>query len=300
MKKIKNIYTYGSSFTQGGGFEWEGYNKGNLFNFYSKFAPEEEQTQFNYSWPGQLKKLSGGVSVINQGKSGYGVERAVRLGMEDVMIERKRGRLDKTLFLFEFPSLGRKEYYFNPIDDYIISNYTWRIEGYEHQDHVVVWDKNLNYYCDTHGYAKTYHEDKSDLEVYQKILDNESLIYEFNKLTLNYDERTKELTRIVLGFLSFLEQHNVNYLIVNNPFIHEQYLEFYEESPSKQKTVHYEKDKGVGAEMYHYIDTNKLTITDETNGEINDGHGGLVANRNIAKKIDERLREEYQYNLPLF
>ena len=135
MKTIKKIYAYGSSFTQGGGFEWEGYNKINLNNFYSKFAPEEEQTQFNYSWPGQLKKLSGGVSVINQGKSGYGLERAIRLGMEDVMTERNMRKLDKTLFLFEFPSLGRKEYYFNPIDDYIISNYTWKIDNDKNQFH---------------------------------------------------------------------------------------------------------------------------------------------------------------------
>ena len=45
------------------------------------------------------------------------------------MTETKIKRLDKTLFLFEF-LLGRKEYYFNPIDDYIISNYTWKIEVY--------------------------------------------------------------------------------------------------------------------------------------------------------------------------
>ena len=60
------------------------------------------------------------------------------------------------------------------------------------------------------------------------------------------------------------------------------------------------KIKKLQTEMYYYIDTNKLTITDETNGKITDGHGGLVANRNIAKKIDERLREEYQYNPSLF
>ena len=69
---------------------------------------------------------------------------------------------------------------------------------------------------------------------------------------MNYDERTKELTRMVLGFLSFLEQHNVNYLIVNNPFIHEQYLEFYEESSSKQKTTIMKKIKHLNRNVLLY------------------------------------------------
>jgi hypothetical protein len=291
MKKISRIYTYGSSFTQGGGFEFDSYNGDILNKFYKKFAPSEERTQYNFSWPGQLRNLSK-LSVINQGKSGYGIERVIRLAHEDIISQRDKNRLDKTLFLFEFPSLGRKEYYCNTINDYVITNYTWRVKGHEDTDHIVLWDDSLEYYCDTHGIANTYFVDPKNPKLMDAINKNTELFENFNKLTMNYTERTKELSRMVVGFLSFLEQQKINYIIVNNSFMYETYMQYIEGTIHSKKQVDYE---GNGAELYSYIDKNNLTITDETNGQINDGHGGYIANKNLAEMIYNRIKEDYTF-----
>ena len=296
MKTISKIYTYGSSFTQGGGFEFDAYSGEMLNKFYKKFAPSEERTQFNFSWPGQLKKLTK-ISVINKGKSGYGVERVIRLAHEDILSQQHKNRLDKTLFLFEFPSLGRKEYYCNTIDDYVITNFTWRVKGHEDKDHIVLWDDSLEYYCDTHGVANTYHVDPKNEDVMSEINQNQELFERFNKLTMNYKERTKELSRMVVGFLSFLEQQKINYIIVNNPFMYETYIDYIEDTIHSKKQVDYE---GNGAELYSYIDKNKLTITDETDGKIQDGHGGYIANKNLAEMIYNRINEDYKFSSSLF
>lgn len=289
MKTISTIYAYGSSFTQGGGFEFNAWNGDALNKFYKKFAPLEERTQFNFSWPGQLKKLTN-TSVINQGKSGYGVERLVRLAHEDIIYHQARNTINKTLFLFEFPSLGRKEYYCNTLNDYVITNFTWRVKGHEDTDHIVLWDNDLEYFCDTHGIANTYFVDPKNPNVENEIKQNQELFERFNRLTMNYEERTKELSRMVIGFLSFLEQQKINYIIVNNPFIYETYMNYIEDTIHSKKQVDYE---GNGAELYSYIDKNKLTITDETEGKVTDGHGGYIANKNIAEMIYNRIKEDY-------
>lgn len=290
MKTISKIYAYGSSFTQGGGFEFDAYNGDSLNEFYKKFAPLEERTQFNFSWPGQLKKLAK-ISVINQGKNGYGVERLVRLAHEDIIYHKKRNNINKTLFLFEFPSLGRKEYYCNTLNDYVITNFTWRVKGHEDTDHIVLWDDDLEYFCDTHGIANTYHVDPKNPNVMNEINQNQDLFERFNKLTMNYKERTKELSRMVIGFLSFLEQQKINYIIVNNPFIYETYMDYIEDTVHSKKQVDYE---GNGAELYSYIDKNNLTITDETDGKVKDGHGGYIANKNLAEMIYNKIKEDYK------
>ena len=56
MSKIKNIYTFGTSFTKGGGFEfWSKYTKQKLNTAYSGLR--EDLNQHNFSWPGQLEKI---------------------------------------------------------------------------------------------------------------------------------------------------------------------------------------------------------------------------------------------------
>ena len=51
---IKKIYTFGTSFTEGGGFEFDILQPQNL-KCYQNLG--EELTRFNFSYPGQLQKL---------------------------------------------------------------------------------------------------------------------------------------------------------------------------------------------------------------------------------------------------
>ena len=60
MKQLKHVNCFGTSFTDGGGHEF-GKRDGDygkyLKEVYRNKYPNEEQTQFNFSWPGQLQKL---------------------------------------------------------------------------------------------------------------------------------------------------------------------------------------------------------------------------------------------------
>ena len=72
---IKKIYCFGTSFTEGGGFEFD--TRPSVKYIYSGIG--ETISQSNFCWPGQLKKLLPNIEVINLAKSGFGNERMYRL-----------------------------------------------------------------------------------------------------------------------------------------------------------------------------------------------------------------------------
>ena len=143
MSKIKYINCFGTSFTAGGGFEFEGHalqRKAILTKLYSNL--ENTETQFNFSYPGQLKKLlNNNIQVINHAKNGYGNERIFRQVYE--IVSNPNFNKDEHLFIIEYAGWGRKEFWFNPINDYIISNYWFDWDTTKLKDEV-----NLaNSYC---------------------------------------------------------------------------------------------------------------------------------------------------------
>ena len=77
---IKEIHCFGTSHTEGGGFEFMHREKSTELK---KFYTEEPFTKENYSYPGNLQKLVGkDIKVYNHAKSGYGNERMYRLVYE--------------------------------------------------------------------------------------------------------------------------------------------------------------------------------------------------------------------------
>ena len=123
MAKIKYIHCFGTSYTAGGGFEFESINchkNKNLLNYYGNL--NEEFSQFNFSYPGQLQKLIGNdIKVYNHGKNGYGNELLYRKVYE--IITEPNFNNEENIFLLEFSGLGRKEFWLNEINDFIIVNY---------------------------------------------------------------------------------------------------------------------------------------------------------------------------------
>ena len=121
--KIKYINFYGTSSTAGGGFEFDSLAEGPFIYIRYDKCDEEPKTQFNYSFPGQVKKFIGetNIEVFNFGKQGYGNDRMMRLAY--ARTKEEKFNKDEHLFLFEFAALGRDEFYFNEIKDYIICNY---------------------------------------------------------------------------------------------------------------------------------------------------------------------------------
>lgn len=267
MTKIKNIYCFGTSYTAGGGFEFHKDSK--LVGLYKHLGIPLKQN--NFSWPGLLQSIiKTDINVHNLAKSGYGNERIFRKTLD--VIQDKSGNVDDSLFIFEFSGLGRKEYYFNELNDYIICNYSFD-------------NDNDNDTALLHGIANGYFEDTDEIK---KLLNsNESLFKEFMQKTICFKNQHIVYERNLLMFISFLELNNINYLINGNIFL----------NPKMGKTIpdfsnkilEFPTDTNEMGDFVRYFNSYKLTLHDETRGVIKDGHCGYVGNKIISEMIYNKL-----------
>lgn len=247
---IREIHCFGTSFTAGGGFEFESqFKQKKLLENYS----EEPLTQFNYSYPGQLQKLVGDtIQVFNHGQSGFGNEMIYRKSFD--IIESSK-TMDDKLFILEFSSLGRKEIWSNTYNKHLIVNYNFK-------DDLSVW---------VTGISELYYF--TDIYVENSL---RGIIEPFLKETINLEVQEKLVNQNTEFFIDYLIHNKINFLVVQEPL--------YEKS--KIKTLPYTIDFGNGIRnMINYSMTHKLSITDETNGRIEDAHGGFKWAKIIASKI---------------
>lgn len=293
-EKIWEIHTFGTSFTKGGGFEfWKNPELRELYKDYPT-----PQFQFNYSWPGQLQEMiqndSYKTKVFNHAKSGYGHELAIREAhriLSNNFEEQSRYKLDHEykIFIFEFGALGRKEHHINNLG-YVISNYHFKTKDTEFTHVVRKNDEEVE--TITHGNAQTYFED--DVDTLNKIKEIEPVISNFNGETLNFEAEQRRMSIEILNFIGFLEKQNINYFIVSEPFLTYELSYLREIYRDKSVILKREGDAENHMDMYGFLAANKLRIRDETNGIINDGHGGHEGNMEIANIIYKRILKEYQ------
>jgi len=264
MTKIKYIHCFGTSYTAGGGFEFESTSEHRV-NMLKKLYENinEDKSQYNFSYPGQLQKLvNSNVTVKNHGKQGYGNERLYRKVYD--VINRDDFNPSENIFLFEFSDTGRKEMWSNDFDSYIIMNYGL---DFSKKPPTIT----------PHGLAKSYYYDtESDI---RKLKNLQPLIYEYFKKTFNL-KNTLELIDMNMSFLlSYLKQNNVTYYSVS-------YTSFLERFDINNKIVF--GDGNVlkqNNDFVKFASNNKLFIIDETNGRYDDLHCGFIANKLIAKQI---------------
>ena len=292
MSKIKKIYTFGTSFTEGGGFEFDKptpvYNNDDLYNFYSHL--DEELTRENFCWPGQMKKICNDVEIINKAKSGYGNERLYRTAYE--IIDSPDFKRDENLFLFEFSDVGRMEMYHNDIKDYIILNYyhPWPPK----ENDVLISGFANNYYYDSKEILDILERDKPLLTQYvQKSVDF------YNKIEL--------LNRNIKMFISFLEYNNIQYYIVSSDHINfndnQRVNQDLVNSRQIQLDCSYDGNVEIFNDCMKLFSKYKLSIKDETGGLIQDGaHMGyfgniLLANLMVRFLIKEGKISESEVNL---
>jgi hypothetical protein len=247
---IKEIHCFGTSYTAGGGFEFESkFKHTKLLENYS----EEPLTQFNYSYPGQLQKIIGDdIKVFNHGQSGFGNELMYRKSFD---IIESSNRMDDKLFILEFSSLGRKEIWSNTHNTHLIVNYNFN-------DDLSVW---------VTGISELYYF--TDIHVENSL---RGIVEPFIKETINFEVQEKLVNQNTEFFIDYLIHNKINFLVVQDPL--------YEKS--KTKILPYTIDFGNDIRnMINYSTIHKLTITDETNGRIIDGHGGFKWAKIIASKI---------------
>jgi hypothetical protein len=257
---IKEIHCFGTSHTEGGGFEFMYREKNTELK---KFYKEEPFTKENYSYPGNLQKLVGkDIKVYNHAKSGYGNERMYRLVYE-VLNDGKPN--DEKLLLLEFSYVGRKEYYSKSINDYFIANYSFDEKG------------NVDYL----DVAQTYFV--SSYKSAEKLL--KPLVLDFMTETIDFEIQEKTMKMNNDFFIDYLLYNNINFLLTSPPF----FLQIGRGPTDKIKSNLIEFGDDFEYDLYSFAVKNKLTITDETNREIIDGHSGLEGNKQIAKIIFDKI-----------
>lgn len=250
---IKEIHCFGTSYTEGGGFE---FNSNDRKHILSKIYNEEPKTKFNYSYPGQLQKLIGNdIKVFNHAKSGYGNERMYRLVHELI----SNNDCSDKLFLLEFSSIGRKEVWSNTKKEHLIINYIF----------------NPQFSLSVSGIASEYFVDEK--ECYTKF---NSIFEPYLKETIDFDIENKLINQHSDMFIDYLLYNNINFILTAPP-----------QKFDNMKLNSYIVNFGDGInDMVWFSLKNKLTIRDETNGLISDGHGGLKWSKIIANTIYNKIK----------
>lgn len=314
MKQLKKISCFGTSHTAGGGFEFESltgfpYDKSErlygevLKEVYKEFP--NPKTQFRYSWPGQLQELllknNLEVEVLNRAKQGYGNERVYRKVFET--IDDPSFDKDTHLLLIEFSFIGRKEYFWNEFNDYIICNYSPE-EAKDFKGNVFpitsdVKNKKKKYIDmvgpinDTIGYAHSwFYDDNSNI---CEILDERipKIINPFVSKSLDWIEQYKQLRKNITFFLSYLLFNKINFLISFAEFDNS-VLELDENifNEIKKRKIYYGDTESWPELMERY----KLTISNETNGVVDDRHFGFYGNKLVSEYVFNHLSKMFGWN----
>lgn len=269
MKNLKKIYAFGTSFTEGGGFEFESPSKTELKEIYNNL--NEELTIENFSYVGQLSKLLGNsIQIKNYSKSGFGNERMYRKAI-DLILSTGFDK-DESLLLIEFSWLGRKEFFSVAHNDYIIVNYD--IRGNDGKFPI-------------NGIARTYWQDVSKGKDDIRKLPNTEFMQSFLDKTMNHDVNMKLLRNNTLMFLNFLNYHDINYIITQPP--HYITPDIVDSMNLEDRYINY-------GNTSYMLEVGLLkdsvgSIFDETCNIISDYHFGLISSKLIASKIYDNLIE---------
>lgn len=246
---IKKIYCFGTSHTKGAGFHLP--QAKSIYKNVVKYPSME-----TCSWPGILKTFIDDIEINNFAEHGSGNERMYRLVFD--LISDPNFKKEESLLLLEMSSLGRKEYYSNTINDYVICNYVPTHPPGSNFD--VVW----KYY-------------QSDILVPNKV---KNIYSDFLVETVNFDDLLKKLQMNLLFFINFLDSNNIKYEFINfdDLFSPNQRNSF----DIKLKTVKYNIE---GEDTLCFYDNSKFLFEHETNGMIDDLHQGYFANQIGASTI---------------
>jgi hypothetical protein len=110
----------------------------------------------------------------------------------------------------------------------------------------------------------------------------------FMKETIQAENQLKTLRINNKFFVDFLLQQNVNFLFATPPYGEK--TDFKQDLENKYIT--YTNTENT---LYGYYFNNGWTITEESDGFINDSHSGLYGNNECAKRILETINKFYNY-----
>lgn len=249
---IKKIYCLGTSHTRGAGFHLPKSKE-----IYKSIV--DNPSMETCSWPGILKTYVDDIEVINLAECGAGNERMYRIVFD--LISDPNFKKEESLFLLEFSNFGRKEFYSNTVDDYVICNYT------------------------------TNHPPGSNFDVVWKYYENENLLpksikklyADFLVETVNFDDLLRKLQMNILFFLNFLKSNQINFelTVFENVFSPTQNKFF----DSNYESINYNINGKVLPSFYCKEVAENYLFEHETNNVVNDLHQGYWITEITAKTI---------------
>jgi len=233
---IKYIHCLGTSYTAGGGFEFTGNNA-------------------------KRSKILNTVKVINHGKNGYGNDRMYRIVYDIVSDNFNK---DEHIFILELSGLGRKEYWLNEINDYVILNY-W-----------INWD-TLTLKNEV-NIANSYWYDTNDVTTILK--SEEPFFLKYYNKTFNVEAEIKQHYRDIDFFLSYINSMDINYFFVKSND---------DNNPTKKFTYGDGKYFKHSTDFIDFTYINGLEIDIETRNQYVDKHNGYVSNKIVGQTIYNSL-----------
>ena len=289
MSKIKYIHCFGTSHTAGGGFEFGSNNpeRNILLNKYYSIEGEE-QSQFNFSYPGQLQKFIGNdVKVFNHAKQGYGDDRIQRI-LYGIVQELDFNK-DEHIFIIEFSGSGRQEIFVNQLNKYLTINY--EPEHFDSNTNISTIKSKLA------GMAFSYFYDTMD--EYNYINEHTPFFEKFVSNYINYKNEMFKISMVGDMFLSYLEKNNFNVFFTHKPFLLK--TDFNASQYNKKAILefgdgdYFKKSN----DILDFAGKNKMFISHETEGLYEDLHNSFKCNKLVAHIIYNKLIETNYLNLPI-
>lgn len=277
MTKIKYIHCFGTSHTAGGGFEFESTHLDRVSmvkKYYSDV--DNPNTQFNFSYPGQLQKFVGkDIKVFNHAKQGCGNDRMYRIAYD--LITDNHFKREENIFLLEFSGIGRTEFYLNSINDFITINYQHKIneKGDLTKDGVDLIGLSHSYFYETEEFLDYVKENN---KFYENIVKN----------FINYDAESTKIFRESEFFISYLEKCKINFYYTTPPIV---WPEFEDETKHIVfgDGIYFKKNNNI----LQFSFENNLTIRDETHNQYEDDHNSFKSNKLIAHILYNKIVTDY-------
>ena len=271
--KFHTIHFTGCSFTEGGGFE-DGKNQLKLeYKNKYRFLYKNEK---DVAYPSLLQHKFK-LKVINDAKSGSGIERTIRKIWEYIR-KNKIEDVKKTLFILELAeAVSRLEVFSNKYNRYLVAN--------------VVYDYKTGKITDTQTTLNWIYGPQMD-EDYRD--NTREVIREYSTLFVNPYEYDKKIQNEILGLFSFFKMHDIHFYYSGNvSFIDNFTKNIYSdiEQTNRLNLILNGKDE---FNFYGFAHSNLIRISDEVGLDVStDGHPGVQAHQMWAEGIYNFLQNKY-------
>jgi hypothetical protein len=292
---IKKIHTFGSSYTEGGGFEWWDTKLASPVKpTYKPYIDKwpKVKTQFPMSWPGQLEKLIEDTFnhikpkepiynkvngewvankdnlIVNHARCGWGNERTYRK-IFDITNEPNFNPKEH-LFLIEFSDECRAQFWSVKYQKHFLVNYDLG----EPNKPGLILKQDVEPVFDYH---RPDNRDPLNIEYQQYFKEIAPMLTDYIKTTYDRGEVLRRVIQNQITFVSYMELNNLNWLVPLPNAVCWQ--------PQNHKMFRGKFITDKNGEGYQYsIDTLGLGFSKETDGLHTDFHGGLVWSEQVAKE----------------